>query len=208
MNTASLAFYRTHNRMLQLGNRLQGRHYTASELTKNIRRQFDTMHYIVRTNRDYAVDPDSVVVSGLYDSHNDRAKLPAMELTLSYHPEQALFYVDQINWPQLAFDIAECTGHELVHKMQSRKRNRPGQEYASASLDPKRQADQEYLGTDDEIEAYGFSIAAESHMLNRAFTECAMYLVYQETFDNDAGVILKLQQQVEVYKKQLESVNE
>lgn len=189
--------------MQTLGERIKGRNYSASELTKIIRRQFSATDFVFKTARDYAVDPDMAVVAGLYDCYDDSQMLPSMTITMCYHPEQETFFVDLLNWQQLSFDIAECVGHELVHQDQWRNKRKP-------VLKPYDSDDEEkaYLGSEDEIEAYGFSIAAESVIFNKPKEECVMYNVYRETFDTDPSVVLKLQHQITAYTNKLEQLYE
>lgn len=189
--------------MQTLGERIKGRNYSASELTKIIRRQFPATDFVFKTARDYAVDPDMAVVAGLYDCYDDSQMLPSMTITMCYHPEQETFFVDLLNWQQLSFDIAECVGHELVHRDQWRNKRKP-------VLKPYDSNDEEkaYLGSEDEIEAYGFSIAAESVIFNKPKEECVMYNVYRETFDTDLSVVLKLQHQITAYTNKLEQLYE
>lgn len=189
--------------MQTLGERIKGRKYSASELTNIIRRQFSATDFVFKTARDYAVDPDMAVVAGLYDCYDDSQMLPSMTITMCYHPEQETFFVDLINWQQLSFDIAECIGHELVHRDQWRNKRKPA--LMSYNSDDEEKA---YLGSEDEIEAYGFSIAAESVIFKKPKEHCVMYNVYLETFDTDPSVILKLQHQVTAYTNKLEQLYE
>jgi hypothetical protein len=142
-----------------------------------------------------------VIVAGLYDCYNDANHLPHTEITLCYHPEQELYFGHLLNWEQLTFDIAECIGHEHVHRQQYQKRKKSTQ-YVS-DID-----DQTYLGESAEIEAYGFSIAAEAVAFDRQYHECAMYQIYTKTFDIDHSVIVKLEKQIVKYLKELELEHE
>ena len=72
--------------------------------------------------------------------------------------------------------------------------------------------EQEYLGTKEEIEAYGFSIAAELSAMHGAFSidspeleDIVMWRVYSSTFDTDQSVVLKLRQQISKYLCRLEA---
>lgn len=200
-------FADAHRKLKALGERIKGRSYSASELTKLVRRQFPVTDFVFITYRDYAVDPDMVVVAGLYDSNSEF--LPSITVTMCYHPEQQTYFMDLLNWEQLSFDLAECIGHELVHRDQFKHKRKPSlKQYHSTHTDPKVNGEQEYLGSEDEIEAYGFSIAAEMHVFSKPAHECVMYSVYQETFDTDTSIVLKLETQIEQYKKLLEQVNE
>lgn len=196
-----VAFFGTHNRLVALGKRVAGRKYSAAEFTRLIRRQFPSANFSFKTHRDYAVDPDSIIVSGTFDSVDESVGLPSINITLNYHPEQDTYFVDLLNWTQLAFDISECVWHEVVHRNQYTQ-GRKLKPYKST--DPE----QEYLGGQDEIEAYGFSIAAESFVFQKPFESCVMYGVYKTTFDTDLKIVLQLEKQVNSYLKQLEQVYE
>ncbi len=208
-DTFIVLFIATYNKLLALGERVKGRSYSASDFTRLIRRQFPATDFVLKTYRDFAVDPDQVIVAGLYDVWDDSEMLPSITLTLCYHPEQDNYFVDLINWKQLSFDIAECIGHELVHQDQQRNGRKPLlKRYASKSTDPGIKSEQQYLGGEDEIEAYGFSIAAECAVFKKPKEDCVMYQAYVDTFDNDTAVVLKLDQQVAQYLSRMEHIHE
>ena len=190
-----------YKKMQALGQRVQGRSYSGSEITKIIRRQFPASEFVFKTYRDYSVDPDTVIVSGLYDCFDDANFLPSITVTLCYHPEQQIYFVDLIDWDQLSFDVAECIGHELVHRDQHLNGRTPKLKIYSGDND-----EQNYLGGDDEIEAYAFSIAAEMQTFSKPIHECAMYGVYQTTFAHDVNIITQLEHQVCKYQEQLEQI--
>jgi hypothetical protein len=194
-------FFETYFRLLELEARYSTRTFSASEFTKLIRRQFPAADFSFRTHRDYAVDPNMVIVAGIYDCYNDAQSLPHTEITLCYHPEQETYSGHLFNWQQISFDIAECIGHETVHRQQYKNKAKL-KSYESAN------SEQEYLGDESEIEAYGFSIAAESVVYNRPYAECTMFTVYKNTFDKDHSVIVKLQKQIVKYLEQLEPYHE
>jgi hypothetical protein len=200
-DTFIVLFSATYQKLLTLGERVKGRNYTASNFTRLIRRQFPATDFSFRTQRDYAVDPDSVIVAGYYDPWDDSEMLPCISVTLCYHPEQDLYFVDLLNWQQFSFDLAECIGHELVHQDQTRNGRKPKlKPYVSDN------ADRAYLGSEDEIEAYGFSIAAECSVFGKTPDQTPMWQAYHETFDNDAQVLLKLKQQVQQYLTRMERI--
>jgi len=180
-------FLKIRNQVLALKERYTDRSFTAADFTKLIRRQFSSTDFSFRTHRDAMVDVDMIVVSGLYD----RYETPGIEITLVYRPDQELYFTNLLDWDRFSFDLAECMGHELVHK--SQRKNKNLKPYISDN------EDQAYLGDESEIDAYGFSIAAESMTYNKPFTECAMYKIYQNTFDNDRSVVLKLEKQIVKY---------
>lgn len=204
-----VSFLVTYNRLLALGGRVNDRRYSASEFTCLIRRQFPATDFVFKTYRDYAVDPDCVIVAGLYDQWDDSEFLPCITVTLCYHPEQDTYFVSLLDWHQLSFDIAECIGHEMVHRDQHRNGRKPLlKRYVSRHSVPAVQQEQQYLGGEDEIEAYGFSIAAECLIFKKPMQDCAMHQAYVEMFDNDQSIVLKLEQQVERYLQRMEHINE
>ena len=199
-------FFQIHRRLLKLGEyyKTSNRSVSACDMTKIIRRQFPAADFSFKTHRDTAVDPDMIVVSGFYDCYNDAQGLPHTEITLCYYPDQVLYFPKLLDWEKLSFDIAECIGHEAVHRRQFQHRE-PLVPYRSTDPDALRNREQEYLGDEAEIDAYGFSIAAEVLTFGRALDECEMYQVYRTVFDKDHLVILKLQNKISKYLIQLES---
>lgn len=200
-------FFQTLVRLRTLANKYQGRSFTASEFTKLIRRQFPAADFSFRTHRDSAVDPDMVIVSGIYDCYNDDNDMPYVEITLSYHPDQQTYLSNSLNWEQISFDVAECICHELIHRQQHKQKQQLNK-YISNHENECIRDEQEYLGDEAELDAYGFSIAAEAVFFNKLYIECNMYQLYQKTFDNDHSVIVKLEQHINKYLKQLEPQDE
>lgn len=208
-DTFLLLFLATHDKLLALGERVTGRSYTAADFTRLIRRQFPATDFSFKTQRDYAVDPDSVIVAGYYDPWEDKEMLPCITITLCYHPLQENYFIDLLNWKQFSFDLAECIGHELVHQDQQRRGRRPAlKSYISNHPDESRRVDQQYLGAEEEIEAYGFSIAVECAVLEKQIYETPMWQAYEEAFDRDPVILLKLQKQVNHYLTRMEYINE
>lgn len=197
--------FTTLQRLLQLGEHYKNnsRLVSAGEVTKIIRRQFPAADYSFRTYRDPAVNTNMIVVSGFYDHFCDIQSLPHIEVSLTYCPGQTEYELGNLNWEQLSFDIAECIGHEKIHKRQHRKREKL-KPYQSKSTDLELKKEQEYLGDESEIDAYGFSIAYESTVFNKDLKDCAMYNLYKKVFDKDNSVLLKLENRISKYLIQLE----
>jgi hypothetical protein len=187
-------FFNTFNRLLLTGEyyTANNKQVTASEVTQIIRRQFASADLSFVTNRNYGVDPNMIVVSGTYDSDDDK-----IEVILNYHPEQKIYRTRRLNWNQLSFDVAECAVHELIHREQhySGKRYR---RYRGTT------EDQTYLGDEAEIDAYAFSIVANSLVFQTPYQKCHVYKIYKKTFDKDPKVIVKLDKQISKYFKRLE----
>ena len=184
-----------------------------SELTAQLRSVVHEPTIRIFTRRDANVDLGQVCVHGVYDPHDDQMGDPCIEISLIYNSNQQHLTLGREQWQRLCFETAECIGHELVHRTQHRKRRyRPGREYRSRDLDPEKKQEQQYLGSQDEIEAYAFSIAAElASMHGRFHVDCAeleqvvMYRVYTSTFDTDQSVVIKLKKQISKYLRRLEA---
>lgn len=200
------SYFQIYDRISRVGQRYSHSRkiMPASEITKVIRRQFVSDLFRIETARDPAVSPDMVVVAGFYDCYDDSQGLPCVTIALTYSPSQDRYFTDLIDWEQLAFDVAEAVGHELVHREQHRARKKLSS-YRSRSLDPNLHDDQEYLGHEAEIEAYGFSIAFESWHKEIPVEVCPMFVTYTATFGQDDKVLLKLQKYISKYLKQLEA---
>lgn len=186
---------------------------TPSETTALLRSGIHIPGVRLATGRSAEVDLDQVVVYGLYDDDQDASGDPHIHVTLAYNVDQLHICLDLPAWQRLCFDVAECVGHELVHRAQARRRKfKPGKNYHSRDHYAPKKQEQQYLGRPDEIEAYGFSIAAELAAMHGIFDsqhhvkeEIVMYKVYQSTFDTDQSVLLKLDKQISKYLCRLEA---
>jgi hypothetical protein len=195
-------FFNIRNQLLGLQQLTCTKTFTPGTFTSLIRRQFSSAVYIFRTAKNYAVDVNSIIVGGLYDRDNDHENLPYIEITLYYHPEQQAFAGSDLNWEQLSFDIAECITHEHIHRQQVINKVKL-KRYVSKANDRELRMEQNYLGHDEELDAYGFSIAAESATFCKPYNMCTMYHVYKTTFDTDHSVVVKLEKEIVKYLEQL-----
>lgn len=196
-------FFEMYDSIIKVAEKNPEGRVTPSELTRKLRKQFPATEFVFRTVKDDAVSPDMIVVGGTYDPIEDAYGNPAIEVALCYCPDQQYYFYQLIDWEKLAFDIAECVCHEKIHQFQHRNQE-VGNEYVSDIEDQDTRAEQEYLGNDIEIDAYGFSIAAESVMYGQHYTECSMYKVYKKTFVRDPRIIVQLEQNILKYLKYLE----
>lgn len=202
-------FFEIYDRVAKVPEKYSGpdKKFTPSEFTTIIRRQFAGADFVFKTIKDDAVDPDMIVIAGSYDPMEDSIGEPSIEICLCYCPGQKYYFIDLIDWEKLCFDIAECICHEGIHQLQYRKQ-RSQREFIMKLDDVNVHHDPDYLSNDLEIEAYGFSIAAESVMYAQHFTECMMYKIYEKTFDKQPMVMAKLEQQILKYLKFLEMTYE
>ena len=183
------------------------------ELTAKFRAVVNNPAIKITTQRSGLVLFDQVCVGGLYDPDNDQHREPCVEVYLLYHPDQQHLVLPLAQWQRLCFEVAECIGHELVHRAQARRRKyKIARNYVSRDHCNLKREEQEYLGSRDEIEAYGFSIAAELAAMYGSFdikSPCmeniVMWQVYQSSFDTDQSVVLKLKRQISKYLRRLEA---
>jgi hypothetical protein len=173
--------------------------YTPKQLTNKIRTQFAGTDFSFKTHKDSTVDLGTVVVSGLYDEELDHEGLPAILIMLHYNPAEQSISLSADKKAELAFGVAECVGHELVHRSLVSKP--PANRIPKYLLE--QSDDHGYLGDPGEIEAYGFSIASESILYRRPISECAMYTVYNSLF-MDSVVMKLLDKKIFKYYKKLE----
>lgn len=186
---------------------------SPSELTAKFRAVIDHPAIKITTQRSRLVLVDQVCVGGLYDPDHDQCGEPCVEVYLLYHPDQQHLVLTVAQWQRLCFEVAECIGHELVHRSQARRRKyKIARDYVSRDHCKIKREEQEYLGSRDEIEAYGFSIAAELAAMYGSFdidspcmNDIVMWQVYQSSFDTDQSVVLKLKRQISKYLRRLEA---
>ena len=195
-------FFEIYKQLLSLESKVSKQKFTPGTFTSLIRKQFPKEDYAFRTEKSYAVDPNSIIIGGLYDKENDCNHLPHTEIILYYYPEQLSFEGNELNWEQISFDIAECVVHEQIHRQQVLEKKKL-KKYISKSTNKELCIEQNYLGHDEEIDAYGFSIAAEAATFNKPYNMCTMYHVYKHTFDTDRSVVVKLEQEIVKYLEQL-----
>lgn len=178
---------------------------TPRQLSACLRKTLKSQNIKLITKRSNVVDLDHVTIGGLYDPEDDKSGTCPIEIAIVFNPAQELINTEKLDWHRVSFDVAECIGHELVHQRQHRARN-----YKEGARFRTTDPEQEYLGSADEIEAYGFTIAAElaemhgKFCLDSTLDNILMYKVYTTTFDPSHSVVLKLQKQISKYLRQLE----
>lgn len=205
-------FFGQYEKLRQLGPRYIGSSFTPAEITALIRRQINQLDVRVFTRRDQAVSMDHIAIGGVYDHDCDDHGEPCIELYATYHPAQVKCVWSRLDWDRVSFDLAEALGHELVHQQQH-YRGRSSKEYSSTL--PENHPDHEdqcYLGSAKEIEAYGFTIAAElicyhnGDMDQLYQSDIVMWNAYCQIFANNQSVVLKLREQVIKYLNKLKVI--
>ncbi len=168
---------------------------SPAKLTSFIRRVCNDSDFIFKTNRCATVDINTVLVSGLYDPQEDKDNFASIEVTLHYNPGQKYVDMSLLDYRRLFLEVCETLQHEHCHQSQYRKRRwKQSNKYVNdASVTVEL-----YLNHEDEIEAYGVSIAVEVVIKNNfvvpsAVTDdiaaTATYKMYQQVFGEDSIVV-------------------
>lgn len=158
-----------------------------------------------------------VWVGGLYESYKDRRYYKPITLILNYKSNKELLNFTYPKFKDLSINIADTVLHEIIHARQYRRRNYkeiPG--YQSVAESSKQRVEQEYLGHNDEIDAYAFNIACELRdkfetnkkaieYINRDLSDNrsadSLFRMYLKAFDFDHShkVIRKLKKKIVHY---------
>jgi hypothetical protein len=199
-------------RLLALESRYGDSRLAPSEITDLVRKCIKDAHVKVSTRRHSKADPGQVIPGGSYDSDDDSEQMSCIHLDLIYHPDQQHLEIKYSNWDRVCFEICEVIGHEYVHRDQHRRKFR--NEHYPCTLEPGHpdRAQQIYHGEACEIEAYGYSIAAEVLVYYNGEEEAAhlteTYQLYARLFETDQSVILKLDQYISKYLNKLKAVKD
>lgn len=195
-----MIFFDTLARLSPLEKTQHGKKLSAGDLTAVVRRKIANDLITVSTERSDAVPVDTIVVSAFFDltAEDDEQSI---EITLVYNSDQKYFFIEKLEWDAVSYHIAEGLCHELVHLNQHMN-----QEDVYVISDPPSH-DNEYIGSDSEIQAYGFSIASESFLFGVPYQETEMFQVYENAFDEDSKVMLKLRYEIMKYLQVAEQLS-
>lgn len=197
-------------RLLTLESQYKDSRLAPSEITELVRKCVSDPHVKIQTRRNSKADLDQVIPHGEYDADLDDEQEPCIYLSLVYHPDQQHLQLNQTDWPRVAFEVVEVIGHEYVHRDQHRRRFRARGYPSTLEMDHPLRADQLYYGDTSEIEAYGFSIAAELAFFYDGDSSSAAltdtYQLYQRLFSADQSVILKLDKYILKYLNKLKAI--
>lgn len=187
--------------MVAYGESIQSKKFTVTEFTGLLRGFVGTEYVRVRTVRDKSVNKNQIVIRGNYDPEEDAADLPPIMLSITYNPDQKKINMRDIDWPQLCLDLIECSGHEIIHQTQYRSRGYDigPNIFVSLSTVERKRTEKECLGSPDEVEAYGYSIAIEVYLKyspkiikpNQIY-KTSMFKLYSTTFGKDHSVVKSL----------------
>ncbi len=184
---------------------------SPAEIAALFRKGIGNSHVRVRTCRTNIADTDQILVGGLYDEYDDREGLPCIEIDLYFNQDVQHIDTSSLDWYRLCFDVAEALGHELVHRDQAHRSRKTRRRYIGHGPRHLINEEQQYLGDPDEVEAYGYSIAAEMLAIHGTMDiddpdvqSIVMYSTYQHAFSHDQSVLLKLRKQILKYLHRLE----
>jgi hypothetical protein len=153
-------------------------------------------------------------IGGVYESYKDKKNQKSITISLHYKSKTDKLYFSYPKFKKTSTNIADTILHEVIHARQYRRRNYkyiPG--YESTAQSSKQRSEQEYLGHNDEIDAYAFNIACDlsdqfennkeilKH-INSDFSDKRLkdstYRMYMKAFDFDHNhkVIKKLKKKI------------
>ena len=199
--------------MLEFGEISSTRKFSPAEITNILRLFIGDSDIKLKTLRDRHLSNNQVVISGSYDPVEDESNFSSITIYVSYSTTQKNIYIRSIDWSQLCIDLIECTGHELIHQNQYRERgyNPSSSFFVGTSTDDERRGEQEYLGCTDEIEAFGYSIAADVYLnvgpkklSYKHIAKTAMFKEYSAAFGSNHPIIHQLIEFASKYYIQLQ----
>jgi len=120
-----------------------------------------------RISYDPKVEENHLWIGGMYYTEYDMDRKKCIELHLCYKTGSKRITLTSRRFTRICNRVADVLLHEIIHMRQARKRkfkNLPG--YSSTAESTKQRQEQEYLGDNDEIDAYAFNMACE---LNEKF---------------------------------------
>ena len=132
------------------------------DFQKCLRKFFKPYPIRVKNTRNKKVTANKVFVGGGYFSDDDYDGLKPIEIEFNFCPKETHIDIDETNWSNICLLITDVVLHEIIHLKQYRARKfKTKIGYASQAEDPDQREQQEYLGDQDEIDAYAFNLACE-----------------------------------------------
>jgi hypothetical protein len=198
-------FFEALERLRSIATRHSGKRYTPEALTHLIRMQFRDPKLVFNTERDSRVERGNFWIKGEYRPLEDSQDEPCIYITLTYPTKTKITYIDQTDWNNMGFHVADVVTHEYLHQYYCRQRGyRHGRGYRAKTTLRYSESMQDYLGCEDEILAHGFNVASEMLVYKRTMERTVTYRNYRKYFRHDRKVMLQLRRQADKYLKQLE----
>lgn len=138
-------------------------HFTVSKI-HSILANCVKSNYPIRVRKLYSnhVEKGVIYIGGMYFSDLDKTKKKCIEIQFFYNNPKDSIFIDSKRLKRLGTCFADTLLHEIIHMRQFRRRNfKFLPEYASNAEKTEQRSEQSYLGSSDEIDAYGFNIACE-----------------------------------------------
>lgn len=108
------------------------------------------------------IDPGDMNINAAYDPDDDEEGLDPFYLELLFSTNDKTISFDTQGVSNIKERLLDALEHEMIHMQQYRRRDFAVQRsYRSKSKDPNLSQAQEYLGNEDEIEAFAKNIASE-----------------------------------------------
>lgn len=131
-------------------------------IANTLQEAFKPWRVKVVTAGDPNIDENELSIGGSFTPERKRQNI---ELVLYFKDGQTMFVWDDVRRTLFLFLASQVLQHELIHRHQHENRSEEAREfveyYPVASLNPKMQAEMDYLSECDEIEAYAHDIALE-----------------------------------------------
>lgn len=108
------------------------------------------------------VDSGDMNMNAAYDPHDDEDELEPFYIELIFSPKDDTITFSKEGVENIRDRILDSLEHEMIHMKQYRNRNFVKQkDYKTKSDDPGIKKSKQYLGNDDEIEAFAKNISTE-----------------------------------------------
>jgi hypothetical protein len=151
---------------------------------------------------DILLDPGDFTIGAEYDPDLDENKKKQFIIRLIVnHPKHMPMLITGDFADRFTIEIVEALVHEYQHQHQYRSRKHMlNRGYTSKHKDIKIRADQEYLGSPDEIDAYAANIAARFYIIEQLNTnepvESLDLLGYHTAFGQHHPVVKRLMKKI------------
>lgn len=108
------------------------------------------------------VEPNLVYVGGCYWSFDDQEGLKPIEVIFEYQSYDTYIKLTPKKFIDLCYLISDVLLHEIIHMRQYRRRNFQCSSFYESNVSKSElRREQNYLGDNGELDAYGFNIASE-----------------------------------------------
>jgi hypothetical protein len=151
---------------------------------------------------DKLLDPGDFTIGAEYDPDLDENKKKQFIFSLIVnHPKHMPMPISGDFADRFTVEMVEALVHEYQHQHQYRsRRHMLNRGYTSKHKDIKIRADQEYLGSPDEVDAYAANIAARFFIMEKLNTNEAVksldLLGYYQAFGPNHPVIKRLMKKI------------